>query len=150
MKLRKRLSVWAGSTLAGVAFAGCMASPQVPPARTAVPSAVDRPQHANDTTRIDLDQAAAGWRIAKDHCSQCHAIDASSPSPRREAPPLRHVLELYPDEVLADHFIEGVRIGHDDMPRFDFTVKSADALIAYLKTIKSGHKLDMPDERAGS
>jgi mono/diheme cytochrome c family protein len=86
---------------------------------------------------VDLVQAATGWRIAKDQCSACHAIDATSPSPRPEAPPLRHVLELYPEEMLAERFIEGVRIGHDEMPKFDFTVRAADALVAYLKSIRS-------------
>lgn len=86
---------------------------------------------------IDIAQAAEGYRIAKEHCASCHAIDATSASPRSEAPPLRTILAVVPESMLTDHLIEGVRIGHDEMPRFDFTVRAADALVAYLKSIQT-------------
>lgn len=89
------------------------------------------------TAEIDIAQAAEGYRIAKEHCATCHAIDAMSASPRSEAPPLRAILTRVPEGMLTDHLIEGVRIGHDEMPRFDFTVRAADTLVAYLKSIQT-------------
>lgn len=127
-----RRAIGIGAILTAVAFAGCAAFPQTVPAQHASPA----PKPLAPDRGVDPDQAAAGWRVAKDHCAACHAIDATSSSPNREAPPLRHVLEIYPPDMLAERFIEGMRVGHDDMPRFDFNVIAADALVAYLKSIR--------------
>ncbi len=59
-------------------------------------------------------------------------------SPLAGAPPLSQVLDGYEDdEVLAYRFIEGMRVGHNEMPLFNFDVRGADALIAYLRSIRS-------------
>jgi mono/diheme cytochrome c family protein len=79
---------------------------------------------------------ADGKRIAQAQCASCHATDStSSRSPNPAAPPLRDVLALYEADNLAYRFIEGMRVGHDDMPRFDFDVRAADALLAYIASI---------------
>lgn len=81
---------------------------------------------------------SAGEEIAKGNCAACHAIGASTKSPLDGAPPLREVLNGYEDdEVLAYRFIEGMRVGHNEMPLFNFDVRGADALIAYLRSIRS-------------
>jgi mono/diheme cytochrome c family protein len=85
---------------------------------------------------LDVDMVTTGRNIAVQQCSTCHGIDAEMTSPRREAPPLLSVLRRYDPDMLANDLIEGVRVGHDDMPRFDFDIKAADALIAYLKSIE--------------
>lgn len=79
---------------------------------------------------------AQGRDIALTNCSACHAIDDERISPRADAPPLLSILTRYESEQLANDLIEGVRVGHDDMPHFDFAVREADALIAYLKSIE--------------
>lgn len=76
-----------------------------------------------------------GREVAVGSCASCHAIDQDMISPREGAPPMRTLLERYDPDMLADDLIEGIRVGHDDMPHFDFDVRSADALIAYLKSI---------------
>ena len=79
---------------------------------------------------------AAGRGIAETQCAACHAIEARGASPLPGAPPLRDVLARYEDEEgLAYRFINGMKVGHDEMPKFDFDVRSADALIAYLRSI---------------
>ncbi len=83
----------------------------------------------------DVGEVADGRRLAEQECATCHAVDRASFSPRPEAPPLRDVLTLYAPDNLADRFIEGMKVGHDGMPQFDFDVRSADALIAYIDTI---------------
>lgn len=83
----------------------------------------------------DPADVAQGRAIAERNCASCHAIDRKSASPRPPAPPLRDVLALYEADNLAYRFIEGMRVGHDDMPRFDFDVRTADALVAYIGTI---------------
>jgi mono/diheme cytochrome c family protein len=83
----------------------------------------------------DPEQVAAGKQIAERECAQCHAIDATSKSPNATAPPLRDVLSVNDADNLAYRFIEAMRVGHDEMPLFDFDVRSADALIAYIASI---------------
>lgn len=83
----------------------------------------------------DAAQIADGRRIAERECSSCHAIDARSKSPNPTAPPLRDVLAMNDPDALAYRFIDAMRVGHDEMPRFDFDIRAADALIAYLESI---------------
>jgi hypothetical protein len=81
------------------------------------------------------DFAAAGRKIALGQCASCHAIDQQSVSPDPEAPPMNTLLSRYDADRLADNLIAGNRVGHDQMPRFDFNVIAADSLIAYLEAI---------------
>jgi mono/diheme cytochrome c family protein len=86
----------------------------------------------------DPRDVAEGRRIAQRECSTCHAIDRSSSSPNPGAPPFRDVLFLNDSNWVAYRLIDAVRMGHDNMPLFDFDVRSADALIAYIESIESG------------
>jgi mono/diheme cytochrome c family protein len=45
------------------------------------------------------------------------------------------MLALNDPDNLAYRLIDGMRVGHDEMPRFDFDIRAADALVAYLGTI---------------
>jgi hypothetical protein len=53
------------------------------------------------------------------------------------APAFEGLLQRYNSSMLTDHLIEGIRVGHDEMPVFDFDVRTTDALIAYLKWLDS-------------
>ena len=81
-------------------------------------------------------QIADGRAIAQRECATCHALDQSTTSPRADAPPMRDLLARYDREALANDLIEGIKLGHQDMPQFDFNVIGADALIAYLRSIQ--------------
>jgi mono/diheme cytochrome c family protein len=81
-------------------------------------------------------EIADGRAIAERECGQCHALDDDTESPRNDAPPLRVLLSRYDAEALATDLIEGIKLGHEDMPLFDFNVIAADALIAYLTSIR--------------
>jgi mono/diheme cytochrome c family protein len=87
------------------------------------------------TGRPEPSDIERGRQIAERECSSCHAVDRTSRSPKAGAPPLREVLGLYEADNLAYRFIEGMRVGHDDMPLFDFDIRTADVLIAYIGTI---------------
>jgi hypothetical protein len=78
---------------------------------------------------------AEGRRIAQRECSTCHAIDQSSASPNPGAPPFRDLLFLNDPALIAYRLIDSVRMGHDSMPLYDFDVRSADALNAYIGSI---------------
>lgn len=83
----------------------------------------------------DAAMISSGRKVAERECASCHAIDRTSASPNRDAPPLRDVLAMYDPDQLAYRFIDAMRVGHDDMPLFDFDVRSADALVAYIQSI---------------
>jgi mono/diheme cytochrome c family protein len=46
------------------------------------------------------------------------------------------LLKRYDAEMLASDLIDGIRVGHDEMPEFDLQVIEADALVAYLKSLQ--------------
>ena len=100
-----------------VCLAGCAASP------------------AADPTELQ-GQIADGRAIAERECATCHALDQSTASPRADAPPMRDLLARYDKDALANDLIEGIKLGHKDMPQFDFNVIAADALVAYLRSIQ--------------
>ena len=82
-------------------------------------------------------QVADGRAIAERECATCHALDKASASPRADAPPMRELLARYDKDALANDLIEGIKLGHQDMPQFDFNVIAADSLVAYLRSIQS-------------
>lgn len=92
--------------------------------------APEPPQTADEAILI-----AEGRAVAVAHCSSCHALDGVAESPNPAAPRMAELLGRYAPDMLANDLIEGVRVGHDEMPEFDFPVTAADALIAYLKSI---------------
>lgn len=84
----------------------------------------------------DPDQIAAGRQIAMLRCASCHALDNLSRSPLPAAPPMARMHELYDAEMLANDLIDGIRVGHDEMPEFVLQVAEADALAAYLRSLR--------------
>lgn len=105
-----------------LALAACTA-PEAPPASSA----------GDETASYDAGLAASGREVAAQHCANCHAIDPGQKSPVSEAPSFHGILARYNSESLAEDLIEGIRVGHDQMPVFDMDVQTADALVAYLK-----------------
>jgi mono/diheme cytochrome c family protein len=83
----------------------------------------------------DARAVAEGRRIAQSKCAACHSIDQSSVSPDAGAPPFRDFVFLNDPDWVAYRLIDGMRLGHDNMPLFDFDVGSADALMAYIGTL---------------
>jgi mono/diheme cytochrome c family protein len=121
--------------LTGCAAAGNPAASDRPASETA---AVGWP--GDKTYPLDPADIVRGREIAERECAACHAIDRTSASPKAGVPPLRDVLGLYDADNLAYRFIEGMRVGHDDMPLFDFDVRAADTLIVYISTISGPSK----------
>ena len=124
---RWRELVFAAGALA--ALAGC-ATAATPPEGEAEAQGWPGVAESSDPAQVE-----AGRQIAQKECAQCHAIARTGASPNPEAPPLRNVLAVNDADSLAYRFIEAMRVGHDAMPLFDFDVKAADALIAYIATI---------------
>lgn len=98
---------------------------------------VVKPDPMKFGSEFGYDLAASGRQIVQRECMPCHAIDRSSAGSYPDAPPLNSVLSRYNRESLAEDFISGVRVGHRNMPVFDFNVIAADAVIAYLESIST-------------
>jgi len=78
-----------------------------------------------------------GRVIAETECARCHAVGAEGESAHAGAPPLRHVLQRYRADSLAEDLNEGIRVGHADMPEFELPLQGVDSLIAYLQSIQT-------------
>lgn len=78
-----------------------------------------------------------GADLVRENCARCHAIDMTSISPRKEAPPFRDVVKKYEPEALEEALAEGIVTGHNDMPEFEFEPEQISAIIAYLQSLQS-------------
>ncbi|MBY0563581.1 MAG: cytochrome c [Hyphomonadaceae bacterium] len=86
-----------------------------------------------------VDEAASlaedGRSIAEAQCAACHAVGEYGDSPVAAAPTFRTLLSRYRADVLEEELINGIRVAHP-MPEFQFNPQSADALVAYLRTVQ--------------
>jgi cytochrome c len=80
--------------------------------------------------------APRGLAFARANCASCHAIDRSSESPLKAAPPFRTLHKRYPVEALAEALAEGISTGHPAMPEFSLSPAQIGDLIAFLKTLE--------------
>jgi mono/diheme cytochrome c family protein len=132
---RLRATALAGILLGALALGACGEPADAPSASVAAqPEATPSPRQP--LTEEQQVQVAQGRQIAVQNCAGCHALDNDTQSPRADAPPMQDLLARYDSEALADDLIEGIKLGHEDMPQFDFTVIAADALVAYLRSIR--------------
>lgn len=91
---------------------------------------------ASSAEAVDPGLVAAGRQVAVLRCARCHALDDMSRSPLPSAPPMAQMLERYNADMLASDLIDGIRVGHDEMPEFSLSVSEADALVAYLRSLR--------------
>jgi mono/diheme cytochrome c family protein len=81
-----------------------------------------------------------GRAIAVTQCGSCHALDHEKRSPRADAPAFRKIAKRYRFPVLAEELMEGIKLGHPDMPQFQLAPRGVDSLIAYLRSIQENPK----------
>ena len=113
----RRLLVASGLAAALAAVAGCTTGAQS--------------SSAPDTAAIDN-----GRMVAERECSACHAVGAAGPSPRRDAPPFRSILTRYHSDTLEVELVQGIKLGHQDMPQFQLNPKAVNDLIVYIKSLR--------------
>lgn len=76
-----------------------------------------------------------GEALVRANCSACHAISLDDASSHPEAPAFRDLHKRYPLDALEEAFVEGIAVGHPDMPEFIATPEQIDAIIDYLDTL---------------
>lgn len=80
--------------------------------------------------------AQRGLTLVRTNCAGCHAIDKSSDSPLKIAPPFRTLHVKYPIESLRRPLREGVLTSHPTMPVFRLDPGQVEDVIAFLKTLE--------------
>ena len=81
--------------------------------------------------------ADRGRVLVSRNCSGCHAIGATGTSPNPASPRFRDLHRRYPVDSLAEALVEGILIGHPQMPEFRFTPAEVSDIIVYLKSIQT-------------
>ena len=85
---------------------------------------------------VSLDNIAAGHALAEKLCARCHAIGETGTSPLAAAPAFRTMARKWPIDSLAEAFAEGIVVGHDAMPEFEFEAEQIGALLDYIDSIQ--------------
>lgn len=93
----------------------------------AMPADAQRPDNAESAT--------IGKRVAQQHCSGCHAIEAGAASPNPKAPPFPLIAERYPGGNPAPVLIDGTVVRHPGMPEFILIENETDGLVAYIRRV---------------
>lgn len=78
---------------------------------------------------------AYGKGLVEANCAGCHAVGTEDRSGHKDAPPLRDLLERYPIDALEESFVEGIAVGHPDMPEFVATPRQIAAIIDYIGSL---------------
>lgn len=94
----------------------------------------------------DAAATAKGKALLEKNCARCHAIGLEGASKHPKAPPYRDVVLRYPVENLAEALAEGIMTGHPDMPELSFSPGEIDAILAYLRDLRSA----LEKSKAGS
>ena len=91
---------------------------------------------------IDLGNIDDGKMIAEEFCSGCHSISKEGDSPFSEAPPFREIVKKWPPESLAEALTEGIVVGHEAMPVFEFGPEVLADFLAYLSTLSDNDEMN--------
>jgi len=78
-----------------------------------------------------------GRQLASRECAGCHAVSRTGESPHAKAPAFRLLPQRYPVAHLAESLVEGIVVGHGDMPEFLFEPDDVEALLAYIASLDS-------------
>lgn len=76
-----------------------------------------------------------GRALVEMNCARCHAIDRDDASRHPEAPAFRDLHNRYPLDALEEAFVEGISVGHPDMPQFVASPLQIEAIIEYIETL---------------
>lgn len=79
----------------------------------------------------------AGQDLVQKNCGWCHATGRSGASPNAKAPPFRDIQGRHPLLALSEPLSRGIAAPHDQMPKFEFSEREVDQIVAYINSL--GH-----------
>lgn len=88
------------------------------------------PAYADDTASIKR-----GMEMAQLLCMRCHAITGPGPGPDEKSPPFSTLMDKLTLEGVADQILEGLPLGHEPMPKWEFSEQQAEDLLLFIEYI---------------
>ena len=86
----------------------------------------------DDTTPI-----TRGKELAQLLCQRCHAIAGPGPGKEEKSPPFSTLIARLTLEGVADQLLEGLPMGHDPMPQWQFSERQAEDLLLYIDSVSA-------------
>lgn len=77
-----------------------------------------------------------GRELAELLCARCHALSAQDKSPNPSAPPFRTLLARLTIEGIEDELTEGISLGHQPMPEWQFSGQQIYDLTSFIASIR--------------
>lgn len=89
--------------------------------------------------RGDDEMAAVkrGKELAQLLCARCHAIEGPGPGKEEKSPPFSTLVPKLTLEGVADQLLEGLLLGHDPMPKWEFSEQQAVDLLLYIESVSA-------------
>jgi cytochrome c len=82
------------------------------------------------------DPIARGQGLAKEFCSECHAIGRTGDSSNEAAPSFRRLDQSVDLDEFIGRLRDGLVSGHPDMPEFKFNAADARAMRDYIRSVQ--------------
>ena len=79
----------------------------------------------------------AGRQLAVSRCSRCHAVYSTGDSPNPRSPRFRDLGTSFPFDGLREALMQGMIVGHPEMPIQHLTQVESGDLIAYMRSLQS-------------
>jgi len=86
----------------------------------------------DDTTSI-----VRGQELAQLLCKRCHAIAGPGPGKEEKSPPFSTLIAKLTLEGVADQLLEGLLMGHDPMPQWQFSERQGEDLLFYIDSVST-------------
>ena len=78
-----------------------------------------------------------GKELAQLLCTRCHAIEGPGPGTEEKSPPFSTLVPKLTLEGVADQLLEGLPLGHDPMPKWEFSEQQAIDLLLYIESVSA-------------
>ena len=87
------------------------------------------------STQSDENSIQSGRELAQLLCARCHALSGEGDSPNTVAPPFRTLLAKLTLEGIEDELTEGISLGHQPMPEWQFSSQQVYDLTSFISSI---------------
>jgi cytochrome c len=79
---------------------------------------------------------SAGRQLAISRCGRCHAVDRTGDSPNPRSPRFRDLGARFPFDGLKEALMQGMIVGHPEMPIQHLTAVESGDLVTYLRSLQ--------------
>jgi mono/diheme cytochrome c family protein len=86
--------------------------------------------------RADDVSLSAGRQLATVRCGRCHAVNRTGDSPNPRSPRFRDLGPRFPFDGLREALMQGMIVGHPEMPIQHLTPMESGDLVAYLQSLQ--------------